>query len=190
MKKLILISGKARSGKDSAANYLMEHFNNVSQMDITGQLKAELAFLLGKDITWIDQNKDTTFFDGASVRSMLQRFGNDIIKKILFKDYWLQERLSRINELEGVILLSGVRMAREVEYFQKNFQGADKRVITLKIIRLDKDGNEFCGLNEIDRFHITETDVDRIEADYTIKSSNLEELYSKLSVFYNTVNNT
>lgn len=184
MKKLILISGKARCGKDSASEYIIKNTEGVCHMDITGQLKSELAHLIGKDVEWIDENKDVALFEGSTVRSMLQRFGNDIIKKILFKDYWLQERLARVNECKAdTIIISGIRMVREVEYFQKNFCGDDKKVISLKLSRLNDDGTVFEGLSGEDRFHITETDVDRIDPDFYIEAKNLEELYVGLDKF-------
>jgi len=166
----------------------MEHLDDAIHLDMTGHLKEQLSHLIGQSVSWIEDNKDKEVFNGSTVRSMLQRFGNDIIKDLLFKDYWMQERLSVINQRSAKFtVLSGIRMVREMEYFSKNFLGPDKRVIVLKVNRLNEDGTQFEGLTGSDRYHITETDVERIIPDTLIEASGMRELKEETLAFYQSL---
>lgn len=188
MKTLILIAGKARAGKDTASDYLMSRFggdlSNNLHLDVTGHLKECYGRVVGRSVKWLDENKDTEMHDGFTYRSGLQVFGNSVMPTVLFKDVWLAERHQRILERNAdITILSGIRLLREVEYFQKTFISPQTRVIVLKVCRVQKNGNAFSGVSEADSQHITETDVDRIKADYNVTAKDVEELQDGLKCF-------
>lgn len=186
MKKLILISGKARSGKDSFTKVLMDNLDDAQWLDMTEDLKIKVAEMLGISMTQLERFKDepvneTIFIDDGGVfsgfktiRHFLQFLGNEIAPTLLGKYHWCLLRQEKMFSVDHKVnILSGIRQLKEVEYFTK--MNPDKEVIVIKLERT-KDGKPYSPINDSDKSHSTETEVDLIEADYTFSCENLEEL--------------
>lgn len=188
MKKLILVSGKARSGKDSFCKYLTQDLDNFQWLDMTGGLKEVVAKMFGISLGQLEVVKDVAGFCEASprgksgnietkrytARHFLQFIGNDIAPPLLGKYHWAMERQHKMFSVDREInILSGVRQLKEIEYFKK--MNPDKEVIVVKLVRL-ANGVEYSPINKADKSHSTETEVDLIEADYTYRCENLEEV--------------
>lgn len=178
MKKLILVCGKARSGKDSFVNFLMEDLSDAQQLDMTGGLKEVVADMFCVSAPQLEKDKDNCLVEyGGSVftiRHFLQFIGNEIAPPLLGKYHWAMERQHKMFSADREVnILSGVRQLKEIEYFTK--MNPDKEVIVVKLERT-KDGKPYSPINDSDKSHSTETEVDLIEADYTFSCENLGEV--------------
>ena len=186
MKKLILVSGKARSGKDSFVNFLTEDLDSCQVLDITGGLKKVVAGMLKISQLELEESKDELAVefcgemdaDGDyntkeyTIRHFLQYIGNDIAPMLMGKFYWCMERQQKMFSVDRDInILCGVRQLKELEFFKS--ANPDKEVIVVKLERT-KGGKPYSPI--IDKAHATETEVDLLEADYTFTCENLEEI--------------
>lgn len=102
MKTVILISGKARSGKDFISERLMDYLgrDKCLKVALADELKVYLSELLGVPIETLDRLKNTeeSFCkNGTTVRQMLQRLGSDIFVEKVDKYYWVKQVSKVIN---------------------------------------------------------------------------------------------
>jgi len=187
MKKLILVSGKARSGKDSFVSFLTEDLDSCQVLDITGGLKEVVAGMFKISMEELEDAKDKTSFCDTwtgetlehyknhqqhTLRHFLQYIGNDIAPMLMGKFYWCMERQQKMFSVDRDInILCGVRQLKELEFFKS--ANPDKEVIVVKLERT-KGGEPYSPI--IDKAHATETEVDLLEADYTFTCENLEEI--------------
>ena len=186
MKKLILVSGKARSGKDSFVNFLTEDLDSCQVLDITGGLKDVVAGMFKITRLELEESKDERAVefcgimdaDGDcntkeyTIRHFLQYIGNDIAPMLMGKFYWCMERQEKMFSVDRDInILCGVRQLKELEFFKS--ANPDKKVIVVKLERT-LNGKPYSPI--IDKAHATETEVDLLEADYTFSCENLEEI--------------
>ena len=186
MKKLILVSGKARSGKDSFVSFLTEDLDSCQVLDITGGLKEVVAGMFGMSVcdleimkddegfcdTWQRKNDKLCANQEYTVRHFLQYIGNDIAPMLMGKFYWCMERQEKMFSVDRDInILCGVRQLKELEFFKS--ANPDKKVIVVKLERT-LNGKPYSPI--IDKAHATETEVDLLEADYNFTCENLEEI--------------
>ena len=90
--KLIGITGKARSGKDTVARMLFaQHaFTRIAFADPL-KLAAQQMFGLSKEQTWDDRYKETIIpCWGMSPRQMFQLLGNEAVKPVFGADIWIK----------------------------------------------------------------------------------------------------
>ena len=103
-KKIIVISGKQFSGKDTVANLISEYMPDFKRIGLADALKAE--FGKEKDITLseIEMNKPI-------YRADLIALGNK--RRAEDPDYWIK----RVIETEGNIIVSDIRLPHELDTF-------------------------------------------------------------------------
>ena len=104
--KIIIISGKQYSGKDTVAKVLLEHFKNFKRIGIGDAIKIEYGKQKGLS------------FEGIEVQKHLYR--EDLINlgnwgRSQHPDYWLR----KILELEYNIIVPDIRVTHEVEIFKE-----------------------------------------------------------------------
>lgn len=90
--KLIGISGKARSGKDTIAKYLFERyaFTRIAFADPV-KLAAQQAFGLSHAQTWDDDLKEVEIpYWGMTPRQMFQKLGTDATHPVFGNDIWMK----------------------------------------------------------------------------------------------------
>ena len=90
--KLIGITGKARSGKDTIARMLFaQHaFTRIAFADPL-KLAAQQIFGLSKEQTWGDHKKEEVIpYWGMSPRQMFQLLGNEAVKPVFGADIWIK----------------------------------------------------------------------------------------------------
>lgn len=167
-KIVIAIVGKKRSGKDTAGNYLVHEYGVAPAQKLAAPIKqiARMLFGWSQDMVEGDGYDREQHIDelGLSVRQFLQECGSlfkynlseilpeygekvgaKIWAKILVR--WLQEHGGSFN------CVTDVRFPEEVEELRANF--------TTYVVKLVSDRSP-------QDTHISETSVDRIEADFTI----------------------
>ena len=90
--KLIGITGKARSGKDTLAAYGWSRysFTRIAFADPL-KLAAQQMFGLSQEQTWGDRKKEEVIpCWGMSPRQMVQLLGNEAVKPVFGNDVWIK----------------------------------------------------------------------------------------------------
>lgn len=171
MQKLILIGGKAESGKDYSAKYIKKYLENKNKKVIILHFADELKFYAKEYFGW-NGNKDKLG------RFLLQSLGTDIVRSRC-PDYWVESvaRFIRVFQNEfDYFLIPDLRFPNESNYFKNN----DYPVIVLKTNRL----NYQNSLTPEQRLHKSEVALDDYIFDYEINAeSGVENLERELDIF-------
>jgi hypothetical protein len=178
---LIVISGKARSGKDTASfilqKVLEKHFNvvyytrayaddlkemlmrdlNLTYEQVYGDLKEEPDLRYPKE--------DGTFW---TPREFLQYFGTDVYRKIdpLF---WVKKLQKYVENNGSNCIITDARFVNEVDW-----------VKSLGGIYLDVE-RSFCGAKQGKR-HLSETSLDNFQSDYTVMNNSDSVKYLEMYI--------
>jgi len=165
---IIGIAGKARSGKDTAAQYL----SNAYHMKIhafADPMKNAAVHLFGitRDMADGLDNYDREQIVpewGISVREMLQKLGTDCMRNVFFDDFWLKRAEITINNSDPLIF-SDVRFDNEAQWIQ------DRGGYVINILREQQTET---------RDHISELGIHI--ADFTITNNGTKlELFAELN---------
>ncbi len=170
--KIIAISGKKHSGKDTVASMLMKRLPGTSvRVAFADELKLEIARNYHVTVPYIEGNKDT-------FRTVLQGHGS--IQKFLHGEhYWIEQYLLRLHNCthDGIypdyVLTPDLRYKNEYNYL------TDLGAIIIRVNR---------NLGELPDTHSSETDLDRVEFPLTIVNNstmefleyNVEQLIEKI----------
>ena len=168
--KIILISGKARHGKDSTAKFIkqrLEAKGNKVLITFFGDL---LKYILTKYFNW-DGKKD------ENGRTLLQTIGTDVVRKQK-PNYWvdfLVELFTLFEREWDYVIIPDVRFRNECE----RFIGFD--TINIRVERL----NFQSPLTPKQQKHPSETELDNYEHfDYIIRAeSGLDNLEREVNRF-------
>lgn len=116
---IIGITGKARAGKDTIADYLVENRNFV-KISFAHPIKMMLCTMLGIALEDLDYQKDQHVPGLATPRYMLQTLGTDWGRKMISPQIWIQLVKQHIEYLEkqGVpgIVISDCRFNNEAAF--------------------------------------------------------------------------
>ena len=110
---ILALSGTARSGKDTAADYLVKNHGYV-KMSFADPIR-EALYKLNPDIRdmtgliygfqqavnlfgWEDMK---TYF--PSYRGLMQRMGTEVAREMFGQDFWVDVAMKRIGNLENVV---------------------------------------------------------------------------------------
>jgi hypothetical protein len=172
--KVILISGKARSGKDQSALFIKEYIENeLNQKAVIIKYGDFLKNFLERSLCW-DGRKD------EYGRHMLQTWGTDIIREnyqYAFTDMMIALLRGICTEFDYTIICDA-RFPNEVEEIEKFFQS-----ITLRVVRDDNNSN----LTSEQKQHTSETAMDNYDFDaYIYNKFDLNALKSACCEFCNT----
>jgi len=157
MRKVIIISGKQYSGKDTVAKILLKHFKTFKRIGIGDAIKYEYGAKHNLTFEEIEKNKHL-------YRDDLIKLGN--YGRNIDPNYWLYKLL----EMKSDIIVPDIRVEHEVEIFKK--EGA-----FLLRVESTKEARALRGkiTNEND---LTETALDNYKGwNYIIDNSgNMEDL--------------
>lgn len=120
--KLIGITGKARSGKDTIARHLwVQHaFTRIAFADPL-KLAAQQIFGLTHDQTWNDDMKEAVIeFWGMSPREIFQKLGTEAIKGTFGPDTWVKRWSLSYGPLMDTddVIVPDVRVDEEATYIR------------------------------------------------------------------------
>ena len=165
--QIILIAGKARSGKSTIANFMIENLKKQGKKPCELQIGQYIKYYAMKYFDW-DGKEET------KPRNLLQELGTEVIRNKIDPDFHIDRLIQDIEVLSyfyDTFIVSDVRMPVEIEKPKKEFDN----VITIKMIR------ESDELNNEQQKHVTETALDSYnEYDYIINNDKtLEDLEIK-----------
>lgn len=173
--KLILISGKARSGKDTFAKFLDKELTLKGYKVCKLGYGDYIRYYIKKYFGW-DGDDDT------KPRDLMNYIGTDIIRKQIDKNFHVNRIMQDIKVLSfffDVAIISDVREPIEIEVPKSTLDDC----ISVKIVRNNFDNN----LSLEQRKAYTETALDSFnDYDYVIENDGtIEELENKASDFIN-----
>lgn len=162
---IFILSGKAKSGKNEVAKMIVEYYQTKKCIELSyaHYLKEYVKNITG----WNGEEQDKP-------RDFLQSLGIDLLKKI--DNQFLIHRVCQDIEVYSyfydIIIVTDARLKEEIEIPKSKF----KKVTVIRVER-----NHFeNGLNEVQKNHITETDLDNYhEFDYVISNENNKENLKK-----------
>ena len=164
--KLLIIGGKAKSGKNTLAHYLREELKKYGYKACIINLTEPLYSYARNHFEWNE-------YSDEKPREFLQKVGIEIIKEKLGKKTFLLDRA--IEDIEilscffNAFIIADARLQMEFTYLKERFPTAK----TIKLIRPGYDTN----LTLEEQKHITEVDLDNYnDFNYIIECQNLREL--------------
>ncbi len=166
--KIIILSGKQLSGKDTVAKILLEYLTDFRRIGLGDAIKLEYSEKKGLTLDEIEKNK-------ATYRHDLITLGNK--RRSEDPDYWIK----KIINLPYNIVVPDIRMKRELEVFKS--ANAFSIRVEASLIAREKRGK----LASVD--DITETQLDNIfDWDYVIlNNGTYDELLESTSSLLNTL---
>jgi len=134
--KVVGISGKARSGKDTVADLLMAKYAEQSgithKYSFADPIKKACSELFGINIQmFYSGNRELILPEhGLSIRQIMQRFGTECMRGHFGEDFWIKkaecefERIKEISENEqyapvSLIVIPDVRYCNEADLIRK-----------------------------------------------------------------------
>lgn len=104
--KIIILSGKQYSGKDTVAKILLQNLTNFKRIGLGDAIKIEYSEQTGISFEEIEKNKHL-------YRQDLINLGNK--RRNEDKDYWIK----KVIKMSGNIIVPDVRVKRELEFFEQ-----------------------------------------------------------------------
>lgn len=145
-KTVVMISGKARSGKDYIANKLKESLEEkgmtVCKFALADELKRYLCILF--DITLDElndlKNSEVKFTsNGLTMRQLLQKLGTDVFVKNIDEQFWIKKAAERIVKEDcDVSIITDFRYPFEIDLIDQCVFKSSKYYF-LKLIRINND---------------------------------------------------
>ena len=174
-KKIYLISGKARHGKDTFSSYSKNVYENHGKKVIITQLSKYIKYYAREMTGWNLTEEDKP-------RELLQNLGTNIIREKLGKEDLFIKRM--IDDIEifscfyDAIIISDCRLKKEVDDLKNAYPD---ELVAINIFRPDFDN----GLTEEQKKHKTEVDLDDYDKfDIKIINTTLEELEKSAEKVY------
>jgi hypothetical protein len=175
------LSGYARSGKDTIAEYLVEKYGFV-RMGFADPMREAIARL----DPWIDfaglriplsEALRITDWDGLKeesneIRPLLQRMGTEVGREMFGEDIWVNYLISKAHQHDRVVV-SDVRFENEARAIHRSFGS---------VWRIDRPGVE--AAND----HVSEHDLDEFPFDIYITNAHTKEhLYDAVDMLIGNV---
>ena len=164
MKRVYMIAGKARHGKDTTACFIKEYLENKNIKTVILQISSPLKFYAKKILGWDGE-------ETSKPRDFLQHLGISVIREKMGEDFLIKRLIDDIKVLfnyADCIVVSDVRLPLEFELVDKEFDD----VVNVFIDRLTSE----------EKKHVTETALDNYN-NYDIKIINdgsLSDLKNKV----------
>ena len=166
--KVILISGKAQSGKDTFARMLKDILETDYKLVLITHFADLLKYVCKEYFNW-SGSKNT---EG---RRLLQYVGTDIIRKNnpdFFVDF-IADILSMF-DMWDVVIIPDCRFKNEIDKMTEKFD-----TVHIRMIRENADN----ALTQEQSSHISENDLNDIKPDFYIENNgSLEELKAKATI--------
>ena len=190
--RVIGISGKARSGKDTLADYLISQKEYSGYTEDTGVItkrlytKYSFADPLKEAVSLLFNIPLNNLYEGdreivlpewgLSIRQILQRFGTECMRNNYGQDFWIKKAQLKIDTMvdNRKVIIPDIRFDNEADFCRENG-------ILIHITRPSADGN----VGDID--HPSESGISFKEGDlHIINDGSLENLYTLVDYMVKT----
>lgn len=173
LKKIIMLSGKARSGKDTTSLMLFEMLEAKGFKVLNLQYSSYIKEYAKKISDW-DGSEET------KPRQLLQELGTSVIRQQIDELFFVKRIIGDIKVYSyyyDIIIISDVRVKAEIDVPREEFDN----ICAVKITRPNFDN----GLTEEQKKHFTEIDLDDYDKfDYEIiNDGTLDDLKVKVEKF-------
>lgn len=167
---IYIICGKARTGKDTLCDFIMEELKKQNKK--CAELKLS-KYIKGYAIDFFGWNGSEETKPRDFLNVIVDRIRNDLNLKFFMANR-LCEDAKVLSYFFDSFIISDARFKNEVNFIKNSFKNA-------KVIHLVRSGDYEDGLTEEQRKHVTEIDLDDFnEYDYTIDNNGtLEDLREK-----------
>lgn len=160
---IYLIHGKARHGKTTIANMILEMYEKEDRLGCKLMIAEAIKFYAKKLTGW-----DGT--DNGKPRSLLQELGTDLIHDHVNIDFSVTRVVEDVNVLRfyrDLFIVDDIRYINEIEVMKSNF----KHVVTIFVERPDFESD----LTSTQLAHRAEQTVEH-DFDYRLTNTTLEAL--------------
>ena len=158
--KVLVLSGYARSGKDSLYDGLRSNDERFERIAFADALKDDIDPFLRQHVgisAWTTDNGEK-----AIIRPMLVAYGEAM--RAVNADYWLNKGLDKVDEYSGrVYVFTDARYENEIFGIQKRFPTVSKT------IRIKREGNSPANNEEIVSFALIDSNIE-FDKEITIPS--------------------
>ena len=196
--KIILISGKKQSGKNSIGAFIEElsenpnHIETLAFADVLKNMASDFFHdVLYNDVYIEHYNYEKDSFKNKVIpykynekkctyRKFLQYFGTDFMRELFSDNLWVDNIIDRIKHnsyytSDSMFIITDTRFTNEIERVQKEL-GKKCDIVSLRVERPSLPVNENA--------HISETALDDYFFDYTIVNDGTKkELKGKVKMF-------
>lgn len=166
--KIILLGGKANSGKDSSAEYMAEYYRSRG-LDVVNIQIAYYIKMYAKEIAKWDGDNET------KPRQLLQDLGTELIRKQIDEYFFIKRIIQDIDIYSryfDIITISDGRLPEEFAAIKLAYP----ETVTVHVTR----PNFTSRLTKDQKAHVTEALVDEIEYDYDlVNDGTLDDLQLK-----------
>ena len=172
--KIFILSGQARSGKNTVAKLIEEYYSDKKCITISfGYYIKDYA----KRISDWDGNEET------KPRELLQQLGIELIKNKINDKLFINRIIDDIEVFSyfyDIIIISDARLKDEVETLKNKYNNS----LSIRIIRTNDN-----GLTEQQKNHLTETDLNEYDKfDKKIINTSYENLKKDIESILDEVN--
>lgn len=146
--KIIILSGKARTGKDTTSLMIKDIYESRNQKIINLAYGSYIKEYAKKISNWDGS-------DETKPRELLQQLGTDIIRNKIDEEFFIKKMIDDIKVYSyffDIITISDARFKKEID----NIRNVFDNVIAINIIRPNFDN----GLTEEQKKHKSEIDLD------------------------------
>ena len=169
--KVILIGGRANSGKDTTAAIISDIYKSKGLKTVNIQITYYIKMYAKKITNW-DGNNET------KPRTLLQQLGTEVIRNTIDKNFFIRRIIEDIEVYSryfDIVTVSDCRLPEEFNKIKEKYDNT----ICLHITR----PNYKNHLSKDQKSHITETLVDNYNGyDYEIiNDNNIEDLKTKIN---------
>jgi len=171
--KIVGISGKRGSGKDTVCAMARELDDNVIVLAIADEIKKEVALATGESIDFVEANKE-------EFRGLLQHWGQ-YKRGFVRESYWLDRLDDKLRGIPdgSIVFISDIRYESEIRFLKKR-GGLMVRI------------NRHCpdkALEAVDH-HQSETQLDRTKMDHVLgNESSRDELRKSVNKLMQWIRN-
>jgi hypothetical protein len=168
--KIILISGKAQHGKDSAANIIKSKLESLGKKVLIAHYGDLVKYTCKTFFNWNGEKDEQG-------RTLLQRVGTDDIRA-KYPNFWVEYVKSILDVFNGewdYVIIPDTRFLNEIELMKANFDD----VTDVCVIRT----NFISSLTEEQRKHKSEIALDEHIFDYYLVAEDLGMLERKVDNF-------
>ena len=177
--KIYLIAGKARNGKDTVADFIIDEYNKRNKKVLRLSYGEYIKTYVRRISGW-DGNEET------KPRALLQTIGTDLIRNQIDELMFVRricEDIKVYSYFFDALVISDVRLKNEIEVPEKEFDN----IFKIKVIR----PNFESSLKEKEKSHRTECELDNYN-NYDkifINDGTIEQLGEKVKKYIEVIEN-